>query len=69
METEELLNALDAKRILKVSLPYIYKLAEEGRLPCVRIPCPGKGKKKMRTVVRFKLEDIKRFIADHYRGG
>jgi len=64
--TMELLNAKDVKRMLRVSLPLVYKLAEAGRLPCVRIPCPGQGKKKPRTIVRFKLEDVHGFIENHY---
>jgi hypothetical protein len=63
----ELLNAKDVRRMLKVSLPLIYKLAEQGRLPCVRIPCPGEGLQKPRTVVRFKAEDVLEFIEKHYR--
>ena len=62
----ELLDAKEVKRILKVSLPFVYKLAERGQLPCVRIPCMGDGE-RARTVVRFKLADVQAFIEQHYR--
>jgi len=62
----ELLDAKEVKRILKVSLPFVYKLAERGQLPCVRIPCMGDGKRS-KTVVRFKLADVQAFIEQHYR--
>ena len=62
----ELLDAKEVKRILKVSLPFVYKLAERGQLPCVRIPCMGGGK-RARTVIRFKLADVQSFIEQHYR--
>jgi hypothetical protein len=63
----ELITAKDVKKILKVSLPLVYKLAEQGRLSCVRIPCPGKGLKKVRTIVRFKPGDVLEFLEKHYR--
>jgi len=62
----ELLDAKEVRRILKVSLPFVYKLAERGQLPCVRIPCMGNGE-RAKTVVRFKLTDIQAFIERHYR--
>jgi len=64
---DTLVDAKDVQRMLKVSLPLVYKLAEQGRLPCIRIPCPGKGKVKPRTLVRFKVEDVYGFIEQHYR--
>jgi len=65
-DTESLLNAQDVRRILKVSLPLVYKLAEQKRLPCVRIPCPGEGTKKRQNLVRFKVEDVHEFIEKYY---
>jgi excisionase family DNA binding protein len=62
----ELLDAKEVRRILKVSLPFVYKLAERGQLPCVRIPCMGDGE-RARTVVRFKLADVQAFIERNYR--
>ena len=61
-----LLSAKDVKRILKCSLPLIYRMAERGQIPCVRWDCPGEGAVKPRTVVRFKQEDIENFIKSHY---
>jgi len=62
----ELLDAKDVKKILRCSLPLVYKMAEQKRIPCVRWECPGKGKEKPRTMVRFKLSDIMEFIEKHY---
>jgi predicted DNA-binding transcriptional regulator AlpA len=64
----ELLDAKEVKQILKCSLPAVYKLAASNRLPCVRIPCPGDGKKKVRTMVRFKKSDVINFIQKYYTG-
>jgi hypothetical protein len=62
-----LLTAADVKKILKVSLPLVYKMADRGQLPCVRWECPGAGEAKPRTMVRFKLEDIMNFVEKSYR--
>ena len=64
---DPLMDAKDVKRMLKVSLPLVYKLAEQGRLPCVRIPCPGEGQVKPRSLVRFKMKDVYAFIEAHYQ--
>ena len=63
---EPLLDAKEVRRLLRCSLPLVYKLANQGRIPCVRIPCPGQGIKK-RHLVRFKLADVYDFIEEHYR--
>lgn len=63
----DLLSAHDVKRMLKVSLPLVYKMAERGQIPCVRWECPGEGKENPRTMVRFKQEDVFDFIENHYR--
>ena len=60
----ELLTAKDVKRILKCSLPLVYKMAERGQLPCVRWPCPGDRNKK-KSMLRFELEAIRGFIEQH----
>jgi hypothetical protein len=65
---DALLDAKDVKCILRCSLPLVYKLADQGRLPAVRIPCPGVGKERQRAMVRFKAEDVQRFIEEHYSG-
>lgn len=62
-----LLTAQDVKKILRCSLPLVYKLAERGQLPCVRWDSPGKGTSKPRTMVRFKLDDVMEFINEHYQ--
>jgi hypothetical protein len=63
---ERLLTATDVKKILRCSLPLVYKLADQKRIPSVRWQCPGKGKRKPRTMVRFKLSDVMDFIDNHY---
>ncbi len=60
----EIITAKDVKKLLKVSLPLVYRMAERGQLPCVRIPCLGKGNRK--SLVRFKLADILSFIEENY---
>lgn len=63
--TIELINARSVKRMLRCSLPWVYKAADAGVLPCVRIPCPGKGDRQ-KSMVRFKQEDVLNFIESHY---
>ena len=63
---EPLLDAKEVKKLLRCSLPWIYKAADQGLIPCVRIPCPGEGTEKQRTMVRFKKNDILSFINRHY---
>jgi len=64
---ETLLDAKEVKKILKCSLPLVYKLAERNQLPCVRWECPGVGDEKPRTMVRFKQSDVLDFIENHYQ--
>jgi hypothetical protein len=63
----ELLTPKDVQKLLKCSLPLVYRLAERGQLACVRWPCPGKGSEKPRCMVRFKLDDVIKFIEEHYQ--
>jgi len=63
---DTLLDAKDVKKILRCSLPLVYKMAERGQLPCVRWECPGGGISRPRTMVRFKLSDIMEFIENNY---
>ena len=65
---EQLLNAKDVARLLKVSLPLVYKLADRGQLPCVRWECPGEGERK-KTMVRFELDAVRGFIEKHRQNG
>jgi len=64
---EPLLDAHQVKHLLRCSLPWVYKAADQGLIPSVKIPCPGEGKKKRRTMVRFKRNDIFEFIEKHYQ--
>ena len=61
----DILTAKEVHKILKVSLPLVYRMADRGQLPCVRWNCPGEGTEKPRTMVRFKLADIQEFIENH----
>lgn len=63
----ELLNAKDVSKILRCSLPLIYKMADDGRLACVRWDCPGQG--RLKTMVRFKKKDVFKFIENNYQKG
>jgi len=62
---ENLIEPKELKSILNCSLSWIYKAAENGILPCVRIPCPGSGQRQ-KHLIRFKKEDILSFIEKHY---
>jgi len=62
-----LLDAKEVKKILRCSLPLVYKMADRGQLPCVRWECPGIGDSRPRTMVRFKKEDVLAFIENNYR--
>ena len=61
----ELLTPLEVKSLLKCSLPYVYKLAERNKLPCLRLPCLGEKQRK--TLLRFKKRDVFDFIEANYR--
>ena len=64
---ESLFDANQVRSLLACSLALVYRMAERGQLPCVRWECPGEGRKKPRTTVRFKREDVFDFIEKHYR--
>jgi len=61
----ELLTPLEVKSLLRCSLPYVYKLADKGRLPCLRLPCLGE--RQRRALLRFKKRDVFDFIEGSYR--
>jgi predicted DNA-binding transcriptional regulator AlpA len=63
----DLLTAKDVKKILRCSLPLVYRMADRGQLPCVRWECPGEGNRK-KTMVRFEPEAIREFIENHREG-
>lgn len=62
----DLLTPAEVKKLLKCSLPWVYKAASTGVLPCIRIPCPGVGKRR-KDMVRFKRDDVFAFVEKHYR--
>jgi hypothetical protein len=63
---ESLLTPKDVKLLLKCSLPWVYKAASAGLLPCVRIPCLGLGEKRKKDLVRFREQDLRSFIEKYY---
>lgn len=66
-DAEPLLDAKEVKKILRCSLPLIYKMADRGQIPSVRIPCPGD--KKPKRLLRFIKSDVLRFIEKYYENG
>ena len=62
---EPLLTAKEVKRLLNCSLSLVYKMADRGQIPSVRWECPGQGK-GVKTIVRFKLQDVIEFIERNY---
>lgn len=67
-EIEPLLDAKEVQRLLRCSLPLVYKLADRGQIPCIRWECPGEGK-RTKTMLRFRKVDLLAFIRSHYRAG
>ena len=65
-DLQPLLSAKEVRRLLRCSLPLVYRMAERGQIPCVRVPCPGEGTQKSRYLVRFKQSDVINFIEKHY---
>ena len=65
-EIEPLLNAKDVSKILRCSVPHVYKMADRGQLACIRWDCPGNGAKRPKSVVRFKKSDVFDFLEAHY---
>jgi predicted DNA-binding transcriptional regulator AlpA len=67
-KTEPLLNSKDVQRLLNCSKALVYRLASDGRLPAIKIPCPGKGKKRKRYLIRFLKKDVLDFVEEFYPG-
>jgi predicted DNA-binding transcriptional regulator AlpA len=63
----KLIKAPEVAKIGNVSRVLVYKWAERGQLPHVRIECPGDGKIKKNWVVRFRRDDVQKFFEDRYR--
>ena len=49
--SESLFNAKDVKKLLRCSLPLVYKMANRGQLPCVRWECPSEDGKRPKTII------------------
>jgi hypothetical protein len=64
-EIPELMTAKAVSKSLNCSLPLVYKMAGK-QLPCVRWESEGTGGRK-KTVVRFKSEDVIKFIETNYQ--
>lgn len=65
---DELIRPKDVQKIFRCSLPYVYKLASDGRLRHVRIPAadePGKERKRVCNVIRFRKRDVLDFIDEN----
>ena len=65
---ENLLTTKQVAKLLNVSIPLIYRMADRGQLPCVSWPCVGEGEKRARNTVRFDLAEIIDFINKHRKG-
>jgi excisionase family DNA binding protein len=61
----QLLTAKEVAKLLKVSLPLIYRMAERRQIPAVRWQCPGNGRAK--SLLRFKIDDVLTFIESNYQ--
>ena len=55
-------------KLLDCSEAWVYKAADTGRLPCVRIPCFSKTGEITKYMKRFKKEDVQKFIDKHTEG-
>ncbi|MBW2065016.1 MAG: helix-turn-helix domain-containing protein [Deltaproteobacteria bacterium] len=62
---DSLLTPKDVQRILRCSLAWVYKAAEQGFLPCIRIPSPSTTGKRPKSMLRFKQSEIFKFIEAH----
>jgi uncharacterized protein with NRDE domain len=63
---EVLYKPADVQHILKCSLPYVYRLAESGRLKHVRIPPIDPHGTRQKNVIRFRKDDVLEFIEENY---
>ena len=66
-QIEPLMKPKEVGRLLNCSLPWVYKAAGQGLIPCIRIPCSGEGGAKPRFLVRFRRKDVFDFIENHYQ--
>jgi hypothetical protein len=63
---EELITPRDVQKVFRCSLPYVYKLAETGRLKHVRIPSETTSKRRQ-NVIRFRKKDVLAFIEENLK--
>ena len=61
---EDLLKPKQVAKLLSMSVPWVYKAAKRGILPCVEIPSLEENGKEP---VRFKREDVFKFVEKHYK--
>jgi hypothetical protein len=65
----DLLTVKEVARILRVSIPGVYKMAHRKQIPCVQWESPkGEGSARSKTVVRFEPEAVREFIESHRQG-
>ena len=57
-DEDVLLDVADVAKYLGVSKQLVYDLVYQGEMPCVRI----------RSRIKFRLEDIKQYVLDHLIG-
>ena len=63
--TTELLTPKDVEKILKCSLPQVYRLAKRGLIGVVRMP--SAIEQGDRGLVRFRVSDVFEFIESNYK--
>ena len=63
---EKLLKPREVAEKLSMSASYVYKLADNRILPCIRFSIPSNGKRKKQTL-RFYQRDVEKFKKDHYK--
>ena len=64
---QPLWNSKQVAKLLNLSVPFVYRAAETGRLPAIRIPYQGKTG-KVKYITRFDPDEIRRFLQE-YRSG
>jgi excisionase family DNA binding protein len=62
---ENLLTAREVAKLLNCAASTVYKMASLKQLRCIRWEVEGNGTEKPRPLVRFKMEDVLRFIDEH----
>ena len=60
---QNLLTVKATAKLLAISQPYVYKLVDAGRLPCVIFQGINEGGRPKR-VIRFESEKLMEFIKD-----